>query len=124
MTTLSAKANTLANPACVLQPLTTPPSPRLRSTEVHGLTTLALSPPLVPASPRLRSEVHTLTTMALSPLSCWWARGYAPPGGDGEISVGRDEVGLIRVITVKARSSAKRTEMLKQLQSKDGSSCR
>ncbi|KAF5318361.1 hypothetical protein D9611_014218 [Ephemerocybe angulata] len=32
----------------------------------------------------------------------------------------RDETGLIRIITVKARSSAKRTELLKQLQEKEG----
>lgn len=32
----------------------------------------------------------------------------------------RDEVGLIRLLAVKARSSAKRTELLKQLQSKEG----
>lgn len=37
-----------------------------------------------------------------------------------DISVSRDEVGLVRVITVKARSSAKRTALFKELQGKDG----
>ncbi|RXW15922.1 hypothetical protein EST38_g9925 [Candolleomyces aberdarensis] len=32
----------------------------------------------------------------------------------------RDEVGLVRLLAVKARSSAKQTELLKQLQSKEG----